>query len=130
MDIRLDDIDRAETLRYLNYSGGNLDALVTAQLEAAEDKIIGLAQPRFVYRLFDLEWQEGSLRLRDTALALLGEEIRIHLDYCGPCSGAADFEAELRRVIASRCRDRVPDSLIRRVAEAIDEEGRQHDTGH
>ncbi len=56
------------------------------------------------------------------------EEIRIHLDYCGPCGGAAEFEAELRRVIASRCRDRVPDSLIKRVADAIDEEGRQHGT--
>jgi len=33
-------------------------------------------------------------------------------------------------VIANRCKDRVPDSLIRRVAEAIDEESRQHDGGH
>ena len=52
------------------------------------------------------------------------EEIRIHLDFCGPCNGAAEFEAELRRVIASRCRDRVPYSLIRRVAEAIDDKFR------
>ena len=44
------------------------------------------------------------------------EEIRVHLDYCGPCGGAAEFEAELRRVIASRCKDRVPQSLIERVA--------------
>ncbi len=60
------------------------------------------------------------------------EEIRIHLDYCGPCGGAAEFETELRRVIANRCKDRVPDSLIRRVAEAIEieEESRQHDVGH
>ena len=58
------------------------------------------------------------------------EEIRIHLDYCGPCGGAAEFEAELRRVIANRCKDRVPESLIHRVAEAIEEEGRQHDAGH
>ncbi len=54
-------------------------------------------------------------------------EISVHLDWCGPCGGAAEFEAELRRVIADRCKDRVPDSLIRRVAEAIDEESRQHD---
>jgi mycothiol system anti-sigma-R factor len=54
-------------------------------------------------------------------------EIRIHLDYCGPCGGAAEFEAELRRVIANRCKDRVPQSLIERVAAAIDEESRQHD---
>ena len=58
------------------------------------------------------------------------EEIRIHLDYCGPCGGAAEFEAELRRVIANRCKDRVPEGLIRRVAEAIEEESRQHDAGH
>jgi mycothiol system anti-sigma-R factor len=54
------------------------------------------------------------------------EEIRVHLDYCGPCSGAAEFEAELRKVIANRCKDRVPDSLIQRVAAAIDEESRHH----
>jgi mycothiol system anti-sigma-R factor len=58
------------------------------------------------------------------------EEIRVHLDWCGPCNGAADFEAELRKVIANRCRDRVPESLIRRVAEAIDEESRQRHGGH
>jgi mycothiol system anti-sigma-R factor len=58
------------------------------------------------------------------------EEIRIHLDYCGPCGGAAEFEAELRRVIANRCKDRVPDSLISRVAGAIEAESQQHDGGH
>jgi len=49
-----------------------------------------------------------------------------HLDRCGPCAGAAEFEAELRQVIAERCRDRVPDSLVRRVADAISEESRLH----
>ena len=58
------------------------------------------------------------------------EEIRVHLDCCGPCGGAAQFEAELRRVIANRCKDRVPQSLIERVAAAIDEESRQHDAEH
>ena len=53
------------------------------------------------------------------------QEIRIHLDWCAPCSGAAEFEAELRRVVANRCRDRVPEGLIRRVAQAIDEESRR-----
>ena len=57
-------------------------------------------------------------------------EIRVHLDWCGPCGGAAEFEAELRQVIANRCKDRVPQSLIDRVAAAIDEESRQHDGEH
>jgi mycothiol system anti-sigma-R factor len=57
------------------------------------------------------------------------EEIRVHLDWCGPCGGAAEFEAELRRVIANRCKDRVPESLIERVAAALEAESRQHDGG-
>ncbi len=57
-------------------------------------------------------------------------QISEHLNFCGPCGGAADFEAELRQVIANRCKDHVPESLIRRIAEAIDEESRQHDAEH
>ncbi len=49
-------------------------------------------------------------------------DIAVHLDECGPCADAAGFEAELRAVISSRCKDRVPDSLIARVAAAIAEE--------
>jgi mycothiol system anti-sigma-R factor len=53
-------------------------------------------------------------------------EITWHLDLCGPCVGAYGFEAELRKVIANRCKDRVPDALIVRVADALrDEQSRQ-----
>ena len=58
------------------------------------------------------------------------EEIRVHLDWCGPCGGAAQFEAELRKVIANRCKDRVPQSLIERVAAALQEESTQPDAKH
>ena len=51
-------------------------------------------------------------------------------DFCGPCGGAAEFEAELRQVIANKCKDRVPESLHQRIAAAIDEESRQHHGGH
>jgi mycothiol system anti-sigma-R factor len=53
-------------------------------------------------------------------------EIKVHLDLCQPCAGAAGFEVELRQVIAQRCRDHVPDSLIERVAAAIKEERQAH----
>jgi len=46
-------------------------------------------------------------------------KIAVHLDECGPCADAAGFEAELRAVVSSRCKDRVPESLIARVAAAI-----------
>ena len=42
-----------------------------------------------------------------------------HLDNCPPCAHGFDFEMELRQVIASRCRERVPEDLKRRVAEQL-----------
>lgn len=48
-----------------------------------------------------------------------------HLDLCGPCVDAFGFEAELRNVIANRCKDHVPESLIDRVAEALRDEHRR-----
>jgi mycothiol system anti-sigma-R factor len=53
-------------------------------------------------------------------------QILNHLNLCAPCADAAGFERELRQVIANKCRDHVPDALIRRVAEAIHEEQRRH----
>lgn len=50
------------------------------------------------------------------------EDIRIHLDNCLPCLDAFDFEAELRSVIARKCRDRVPDELRARIAVALQHE--------
>ncbi len=46
-------------------------------------------------------------------------QIRRHLDECSPCLGAYDFEAELRQVIHSKCKDHVPDHLRERIAHAI-----------
>lgn len=45
--------------------------------------------------------------------------IQGHLDACGECLGAFDFEAELRELLARRCRDRVPDELRMRIAMTI-----------
>lgn len=46
-----------------------------------------------------------------------------HLSACGECFEAFDFQAELRQVIAHKCRDEVPDSLKARVADLLDREG-------
>jgi mycothiol system anti-sigma-R factor len=47
------------------------------------------------------------------------QEIQNHLEDCGPCLEAFDFEAELRLMIATKCRDEVPETLRIRVAQAI-----------
>jgi anti-sigma factor (TIGR02949 family) len=47
------------------------------------------------------------------------DHIRAHLDGCVQCYEAFDFEAELRMVVSTRCRDEVPEALRNRVAEAL-----------
>lgn len=47
------------------------------------------------------------------------ELIRVHIEECGPCLEAFDFEYELRELVARTCRNEAPASLRDRVAEAI-----------
>ena len=47
------------------------------------------------------------------------QHIESHLQGCLPCYEAFDFEAELRIVISTRCRDEVPEALRHRVADAL-----------
>jgi mycothiol system anti-sigma-R factor len=44
-----------------------------------------------------------------------------HLDECPPCAKGFYFEVEIRRVIASRCRDEAPAELRRRIAESLNQ---------
>jgi anti-sigma factor (TIGR02949 family) len=41
--------------------------------------------------------------------------IRAHLADCPPCWDRADFEMEVRRVVASQCREKAPAALVQRV---------------
>ncbi|MGD0320129.1 MAG: mycothiol system anti-sigma-R factor [Acidimicrobiales bacterium] len=50
------------------------------------------------------------------------QEIKRHLDECEACFDAFDFEADLRILIAQRCKDHVPNALRERVLEALLEE--------
>jgi mycothiol system anti-sigma-R factor len=74
-----------------------------------------------IHQLYD--YLDGELTERRRT------EIAEHLDYCAPCAGAAGFESELRQVIADKCKDHVPDSLIERVAQLIDAEQQRHLAG-
>lgn len=52
-----------------------------------------------------------------------------HLDSCGDCVEVIGFETELRRVVADRCKDHVPEPLKVRIAEAIALESQAEPTG-
>ena len=46
--------------------------------------------------------------------------IEQHLRDCSPCLEAFDFEAEVRRLLANRCRDQCPDALRQRIQNALE----------
>jgi mycothiol system anti-sigma-R factor len=46
--------------------------------------------------------------------------IERHLRECSPCLEAFDFEAEVRRLVADRCRDQCPEALRQRIQAAIE----------
>lgn len=47
------------------------------------------------------------------------EHIRVHIEECGPCLDAFDFETDLRELVARTCQTEAPDTLRDRVARAI-----------
>lgn len=54
-------------------------------------------------------------------------DVQEHIDTCLSCLEAFDFEAELRALVARRCRDNVPDSVRIRIVTAIQAEYRSVD---
>jgi mycothiol system anti-sigma-R factor len=50
------------------------------------------------------------------------QEVREHFELCLPCAQALDFEAELKLLIATKCRERAPEALRARIAEIISRE--------
>jgi len=48
--------------------------------------------------------------------------IEVHLSQCPPCVEIVKFESQLRRVIAKRSQEALPQTLRQRVAAALDEE--------
>jgi mycothiol system anti-sigma-R factor len=77
----------------------------------AEDKGDCVEAVHLLYHYLD-----GELTMERRVL------IRQHLDDCPPCGQAFDFEAELRVVIAQKCREQVPPELVERVRKSLGQE--------
>ncbi|MGH9295721.1 MAG: mycothiol system anti-sigma-R factor [Acidimicrobiales bacterium] len=55
-------------------------------------------------------------------------KIEAHVDSCSPCFKMFGFEAELRKLVACRCKDEVPTGLRARIAATIHHE-HEHPAG-
>ena len=62
-----------------------------------------------LYQFLDGELDDGAR-----------QRIERHLRECSPCLEAFDFETEVRRLVADRCRDQCPEALRQRIQAAIE----------
>lgn len=52
-------------------------------------------------------------------------KIEAHLNGCSPCLQMFGFESELRKLVACKCQENVPEGLRERIAKALDHEHEQ-----
>lgn len=72
MRIQLESIRREEVLRYLGWRGSAIPDEVSAQLDRCMEETLRVVQPRYVYRIFELERTDGRIRLHGTDVSLPG----------------------------------------------------------
>ncbi len=98
INAKLTGISRQELLRYLGYHGGELPPELLAVIDECEAAVMQAAQPRAVWRVFDLT---ADGRFSGDAFAPQGEDIRTLLQ---PCRKAILMAATLGSEIESLVR--------------------------
>ncbi len=84
-NIKLEKLNRKEALRYLGYSGEQLDDTMKHLIDLCEEKVLAVAKPRYVYKVCNImaiESQNHGIAVDGCHLVLTGESIKKHLKGC------------------------------------------------
>jgi 5-methyltetrahydrofolate--homocysteine methyltransferase len=76
---KTEDINLEEAARYLGIKSGNLDDKTKSLLEKCKAELLKFANPKYIYRIFDLN---SDFTLAGTNFTLLGDDIKNHLKGC------------------------------------------------
>ena len=82
LPIALTQLNTDEILRYMGTPPDQAGAELRALAEECAREMLAAARPRWAYRVFDLEFALGGVRL-GKALLLPGEDLKRHLAGCG-----------------------------------------------
>ncbi|HCT64888.1 MAG TPA: hypothetical protein DIC60_06450 [Lachnospiraceae bacterium] len=101
MDKILTDINKNEVLKYLGYKGGKIDEVTDKMISDAMANVLETAVPRYTYKVFDIEKENGIL-LNGTTFMPQGKDIAELLCSCEKCVMMAatlgiEFETMLRK---------------------------------
>lgn len=81
----LDRIDQSEALRYMGYGNNRPDDKMQSILDECEQQLLKVINPKFVYKIFDIEHCENFVSVMSTTLSLKGRDICSHLKECSKC---------------------------------------------
>ena len=80
--IKLDYIDRKETLRYLRYRNDKVDLVLDDIINKNEAEILKVIDAKYIYKIFDIDIRDDYVEFFGSNLKLTGNAIRKHLKDC------------------------------------------------
>ncbi|MDE6253909.1 MAG: methionine synthase [Lachnospiraceae bacterium] len=80
--IHIKNINKNEAARYLGYKDTLPDVEMTKIILTCEMELLKIIRPQYVYKIFDITFEEDGVHLVGTALVLKGDSIKNHLKGC------------------------------------------------
>lgn len=80
--IIVEQLNRAEALRYMGQASGVCDEQLEQVMEVAEQILLKTIKPRYLFKVFDIRMCEDGVELSNCSLRLPGNDIKQHLEKC------------------------------------------------
>lgn len=129
-EIAIKAINREEAYRYMGFKGTEPDDVIASMVDKAEEELLQVMKPRFVYQCFDLQKNDDGVGLAGTTLCLRGESIGNHLKechkavvMCATLSGNVDKlirQKELGNMFEAMATDALSNAAIEQVCDAVE----------
>lgn len=85
LQLQLDSFHRAEVLQYLGWRGSEIPPEVDAQIDRCIAETLAAAQPRYIYKWFEIERTQNGIQLAGTDVVLPGQDVQMLLADCKSC---------------------------------------------
>lgn len=126
-----ENLDFNEAYRYIGGKGEPEENILKV-MKACEKDVIEAAEPKYIYRFFDIEICDDGVYLPECDLKLLGNDIKNHLNgcfkaclFCATISNKVDMlirRLEISDLTAALCSDALASVCIERVCDAVGRE--------
>lgn len=127
----IEKINQHDAIRYMGYGTNKPDENMQVIINDCEKKLLAVIAPRFVYKIFDINFSDEGVCVSGTSLVLKGNSIRRHLQGCEKCvlyaatlSQGADREIRLLEasdMTKAMITDCLASAAIEQVCDGVDE---------